>query len=525
MTTLDNDVVVGSSNEGNGWNRRRLLQALGGSAAVVGLATACSDDRPDTTARRAGGANAGVANNGVDVAAGSDNRAGSVVPVLTPVADLERADAAELHVSYAPNVPPAISRSDQRIVEFEIDVVETEMVIDATAGVRTMAWGFRVAGDEARTDVVPGPVMRARVGDLVRITVNNLASSTQAHNIDWHAIAGPGGGAEATTVAPGQSATINARLLYPGAFMYHCAFGDVPMHITHGMYGMFIVDPETPLPAVDHEWAIMQSEWYLTEPDAAGEAHFDPDNLRLEHPTYVVFNGQAGALTGDNALRMEVGQRGRIYFVNEGLNLDSKFHAIGSHWDVVYPEAATHAANRVIRGSQTTLVPAGGSTVTEVFGHVPLTIILVDHALVRAFYRGCVGEIVVSGEPNTIFAGSDDELAASSDPDPVAGVVTDENTVVIPDGAWNPANADNAYSPSPLTVPSGTTVTWVNSDTMQHTVTSGPSNGTTARPDGAFDSGLVDPGASWQYTFNETGTFDYHCTPHPWMVGQVIVNP
>ena len=45
--------------------------------------------------------------------------------------------------------------------------------------------------------------------------------------------------------------------------MYHCAYGDVPAHIVHGMYGMFIVDPATPLPTVDHEWAIVQSEWYV----------------------------------------------------------------------------------------------------------------------------------------------------------------------------------------------------------------------------------------------------------------------
>lgn len=526
MTTIDND-VVDSPNESGGWNRRRLLQALGGSAAVVGLAAACGPDGPDAPGAAAPGGSGAGAGAGAAAAPSFDDRADSVIPVLTPVADLKPADADEQHMTYAPDVPPAITRSEQRIVEFEIDVVETEMEIDATAGVTAVAWGFRIGGDDAREIVVPGPVMRARVGDLVRITVNNLASSTQAHNIDWHAIAGQGGGAEATTVAPGESATIIARLLYPGAFMYHCAFGDVPMHISHGMYGMFIVDPETPLPTVDHEWAIMQSEWYLGDPDAAGDAPFAPDNLRLEHPTYVVFNGRVGALSGDNALTMEVGQRGRIYFVNEGLNLDSKFHPIGSHWDVVYPEGATHPVNRVIRGSQTTLVPAGGGTVTEVFGHVPLTILLVDHALVRAFYRGCVGEIVVSGESNTIFAGSDDEFAGASEPVPApgtgTGATTDPNTVVIPDGAWNPANAATAYSPNPLTVPVGTTVTWINNDMMQHTVTSGPSDGTTAKPDGAFDSGMLDPGAEWQHTFDKSGTFDYHCTPHPWMAGQVVV--
>jgi len=83
--------------------------------------------------------------------------------------------------------------------------------------------------------------------------------------------------------------------------------------------------------------------------------------------------------------------------VNEGLNLDSNFHPIGSHWDLVYPEAATHQSNRAIRGSQSTLVVAGGGTVVELDALVPSTVILVDHALVRTFYKGAIGTIVISG--------------------------------------------------------------------------------------------------------------------------------
>jgi nitrite reductase (NO-forming) len=88
----------------------------------------------------------------------------------------------------------------------------------------------------------------------------------------------------------------------------------------------------------------------------------------------------------------------RIYFVNAGLNVDSNFHPIGSHWDAVYPEAAL--LNPPIRGSQTTLVPAGGGTVVELVGRVPSTILLVDHALNRTFDKGALGQIVVEGDPN-----------------------------------------------------------------------------------------------------------------------------
>ena len=259
MTVIEHDEAVGVPDAATGWHRRRFLQALGGSAAVVGLA-ACGDDGPDTAVRGVGavtatsGANTSSGSSPDATASGFDERADSIVPQLTRVADLQHADADEVHMTYVPEVPPTIRRSDQRIVEFALEVVESHLVLDATAGISTMAWGFRIAGDGDDVLHVPGPVMRARVGDLARITLTNRSDSTEAHNIDWHAIAGPHGGAGATTVAPGESATINARLLYPGVFMYHCAFGDVPMHISHGMYGMFIVDPEEPLPDVDHEW-------------------------------------------------------------------------------------------------------------------------------------------------------------------------------------------------------------------------------------------------------------------------------
>jgi nitrite reductase (NO-forming) len=171
----------------------------------------------------------------------------------------------------------------------------------------------------------------------------------------------------------------------------------VPEHIARGMYGGILVDPAEPLPEVEHELYMVQSEFYTnsTEP---GLVETDRQALTDENPTYVVFNGAVGALTGDNAPRINVGERMRIYFVNAGINLDSNFHPIGSHWDVVYPEAAL--LNPPIRGSQTTLVPAGGGTVVELIGQVPSVILLVDHALTRAFDKGAIGQVFVEGEAN-----------------------------------------------------------------------------------------------------------------------------
>jgi nitrite reductase (NO-forming) len=507
-------------------SRRSVLVAI----PAVGLAGACATDDPlvgDQTvsapAVAAGGGDTAV------VAVEQFPREQSIIPALVPRVSLPMADADEVHATYAPNCPPPIARTEPRIFDVDLEVLEGMCALDPANSVSTLMWGYRIAGDSSVTCGTPGPTIRGRVGDVMRVTMTNLTGNEHPHNIDFHAVTGQGGGAADLTAAPGESVTIEGRLLYPGAFMYHCAFGDVPEHIVHGMYGMVIVDPETPLPPVDHEWSISQSEWYVGEPDEAGVAGLDRDSLNSETPRYITFNGRVDALDGDSSLRMQVGERARIYFVNQGLNLDSNFHPIGSHWDTVYPEAATHPANRVIRGSQSTLVVAGGGTVTELIGQVPSTLILVDHALVRTFYKGAIGLVVIEGDPNPeIFSvGESDVGIAPVAPDPGEAVGTAEpvatNEITIPSGAWDPANAAAAYSPPAVVVSAGTIVTWTSEDTVVHTVTSGTSNGQVGTPDGLFDSGLLAIGEDFSITFAEPGEYRYYCTPHPWMQGRVVV--
>ena len=194
----------------------------------------------------------------------------TITPFLSQKASLELAPADEVHVANAPDMPPPITRIDQRIVEVHFDVVENVATIDPQSGVEFETWGYKIAGDDTPVIGTPGPVIRARVGDVFRFTVTNPPTNTHPHNVDFHAVTGQGGGAADTVVAPGETATIEARLLYPGVFMYHCAFGDVPEHIAHGMYGGIVVDPEEPLPAADKEFYIVQSEYlsliHISEP-------------------------------------------------------------------------------------------------------------------------------------------------------------------------------------------------------------------------------------------------------------------
>lgn len=71
-----------------------------------------------------------------------------------------------------------------------------------------------------------------------------------------------------------------------------------------------------------------------------------------------------------------------------------------------------------------------------------------------------------------------------------------------------------AFTPETITVKKGTTVTWTNSDTVEHSVTA---------DDGSFDTGLIATGKTGTHTFDKTGTFRYHCTPHPSMKAKVVV--
>lgn len=447
---------------------------------------------------------------------------GPVIPTLTPKAELSPAPADEVNVSYAPNVPPAPDRTNQAIVTVEFDIVENVTAIDPATGIEFDTWGYQIHGDD-RMAGTPGPMVRARVGDVLRFVIHNPEGNLSAHNVDFHAVSGQGGGAADTLVAPGESAVIEARMLYPGMFMYHCAAGDVPAHIAHGMYGGILVDPETPLPAPDKEFYVVQSEYYLTTTES-GPYTMDRAAMTDEHPTMVVFNGAKGALTGDNALQMAVGDRARIYFINAGINLDANFHPIGSQWDAVWMEGA--ALNEPLRGSQTTLVPAGGGVIVDLVGYVPADIPLVDHAITRTFDKGALGIITVSGDPNPeIFEVGSSEGSATS-PD-LPSIAPDGPVVRMVDAAWTaqPLNAPDEFAANEvpvdfdinvLTVKAGTTVTWLNEDAQAHTVTD---------VGGAFDSGLLGKGDTWSYTFDAVGEFEYFCTPHPWMRAKVIVEP
>ncbi|MGA9152171.1 MAG: plastocyanin/azurin family copper-binding protein [Candidatus Nitrosopolaris sp.] len=101
-----------------------------------------------------------------------------------------------------------------------------------------------------------------------------------------------------------------------------------------------------------------------------------------------------------------------------------------------------------------------------------------------------------------------------------SNAVGQSKIVSIVKGASNPSSTE-PYNPSPLSVPVGTTVTWINNDNTGHTVTQGNPSGNT--PPNGFDSGILAPGKTFTHTFGTAGTIQYYCTLHPTMLGEVIV--
>jgi nitrite reductase (NO-forming) len=290
-----------------------------------------------------------------------------------------------------PHVPPPITRKYSSRVVVRLEV--REVVAKLADGVDYTFWTFG--------GTVPGSFIRIREGDVVEFHLNNHPSSKLPHNIDLHAVTGSGGGAASSFTAPGHSSQFTFQALNPGLFIYHCATAPVPMHIGNGMYGMILVEPKEGLPPVDREYYVMQGEFYTTgRYGEEGMQSFDMAKAIDERPPYVVFNGAVGSLVGDKAITAKVGERVRIFFGVGGPNLTSSFHIIGEIFDKVYPEAGLSLPNANV---QTTLVPAGGATVVELKVNVPGTFILVDHSLTRAFNKGALGMLKVSGPENRVI--------------------------------------------------------------------------------------------------------------------------
>ncbi|MBV0925150.1 nitrite reductase, copper-containing [Halomicroarcula limicola] len=353
--------------------RRRVLQglAVGSAGALAG----CTVGSPTNDVQVSQPLDLGVEEANLDAAKAVD-------------ADRVAADPRD--------VPKPIARSKPATVPVELET--REVVAEIEPGVTFTYMTF--------DGQIPGPFIRTRVGDTVDLTIRNHESSAMAHNVDFHACRGPGGGAEATTVNPGEEKRLQFKVTYPGAFVYHCAVANVDYHISSGMFGLILVEPEDGLPAVDREFYLGQMEAYTTgKTGQEGHHEFDHGGMAAENPTYVLVNGEKYAIgpQGYDEMRVGTDERVRIYYAVGGPNLFSSFHAIGSVWDEVYPQGAL--ASEPDRYVQTTPVLPGSAAVVTAHFPVPGDYKLVDHALSRVARKGALAVIRADGPANdAVFA-------------------------------------------------------------------------------------------------------------------------
>ena len=349
--------------------RRNLLEtgAAASAVAAAGCQTATPDDRVTVTE--------------VETQPQAANETQSLDAARETDIDRVAADPTD--------IPDPIGRDEPRTIEVEMETREVTAEIEDGVTFDYMTFDGQI----------PGPMVRARVGDTIDLTLKNPESNAMAHNVDFHACYGPGGGAEATNVAPGEEARLRFQVRYPGFHIYHCAVPNLDYHSSAEMFGGILVEPEDGLPEVDHEFYLGQHEVY-TDGDTGQQGHhkFDFGAQAREEPTYVLMNGEKYAITPDkyHDMQVETGDTARVFYCVGGPNLDSSFHAIGNVWDEVYPQGGIDSDPH--RNVQTTPVKPGSCVVAHMHFPVPGPVKIVDHALSRVARKGLLGVIDVSGE-------------------------------------------------------------------------------------------------------------------------------
>jgi len=326
-------------------------------------------------------------------------------------------DALSLDVVLQPLDPAAVKT---------VRLDATHKIIEIAPGVHFSAWTF---GDQ-----VPGPTIRARVGDRIKFSMTNrsdepvpaaqITAAPMMHSMDFHAaMVSPQD--KYRSIAPGQTIEFEFTLNYPGIFMYHCGTPMILEHIASGMYGALIVEPRAGYPTqVDREYVIVQSEFYL-KPDPAQRKVdgaplyvLDGERLRAAQPNHTVFNGTHNGMVA-RPLPAKPGERVRLHVLNVGPSKTSSFHVVGTIFDRVWLEGNP---DNQLRGAQTVLLGSSNSATVEFMIPEAGSYIMVDHHFANAS-QGAIG--LISSEAN--FDSKDLEhhnlpaSATPSEPDAVAG--------------------------------------------------------------------------------------------------------
>ena len=235
----------------------------------------------------------------------------------------------------------------------DLELVMTEELKTIAPGFVQKVWTFG--------GTVPGPVMRVKVGDTIRVTLKNATGNEMSHSLDYHS-SQVAWNDEMRSIAPGEELVYEWTADYAGVWMYHCGTAPALQHIANGMYGMVIVEPAEGLPKVDKEFAIVQSEWYLGQQGQISD--LTKAMAANPAPDFVLFNGVANQYK-DNPLKVGTGETVRIFVLNAGPSSDSSFHVVGTIFNTVIKEGVKlEKGNAGNWGSQAVdLSPAQGAIV------------------------------------------------------------------------------------------------------------------------------------------------------------------
>jgi nitrite reductase (NO-forming) len=452
-------------------------------------------------------------------------------PIGSPPADRNFAEIFEGHEfieiierDYALPIPPTgyVPQDATPDKSFTITLHEGQTYI----GNNVMYDGFLTDGK------IPGPTIVVDEGDIVEFTVVN--DGTVPHGASLHA-AYTQTSAYLGNIPPGESRSVLFRATIPGVYMYHCAPGGhaIPMHVLFGQYGMMVVRPTTRQFELerllghppDVEIFLIQHELYASGKDAIEG-----------NPLYVLFNGKTFRYV-EEPIQARPGDYVRVNFLNIGPNLLSTFHLVGIIWDYAYwqghPEARWPGGQSVTAGPTDSWVvefrmpPDEGpyTIVTHAVGSTSrgaIGLLVGDRAAVTPLSIPADGPSYGEAELQSLADGVTRVISPFKpgtpdvDPPVVFGAETEEVTVRI---------IGNSYYPKILQVTPGTTVTWVNEDVFSYLAgeVSGVHNAVSTSGPERFASPLLAHTESYSFTFTETGEYEYICTPHPYMMGKIVV--
>jgi nitrite reductase (NO-forming) len=311
----------------------------------------------------------------------------------------------------------------------EVRLDASNRLIDLAPGIKYAAWTLG--------DSVPGPTVRARVGDKIRFSMTNRTNVTSPkmriaapmlHSMDFHSAMGSPQDLF-HSIGPGQTISFEFTPSYPGVFMYHCVTPPMVDHVASGMYGMMVVEPKSGWPTkVDREYVVIQGDFYA-KPDPEKRKVdnlpvyvLDKDKARARTPTYVVFNGRFNGMV-DKPLPARPGDRVRLYVLNVGPGSGSSFHVVGSIFDRVW--LGGNPQNELL-GLQTVDLGASSSAIVEVTVPDKGDYIMVDHYFANA-ELGAIGLISVSDKVPPLGQAAAPAAAASSGNNPAPAAAPANN--------------------------------------------------------------------------------------------------